>query len=68
MLAMIPHVQLASMVGTIMGVECNAPQFYPDASKIQEKNHPCLYRRRNGVVDLSTLGNKGLGYKDEDLQ
>ena len=67
MLAMIPNVQLASRVGTIMGVECNAPQFYPDASKIQEKNHPYLYRRRNGVVDLSTLGDRGLGYRNEDL-
>lgn len=67
MLAMIPHVQLASRVGTIMGVECNAPQFYPEASKVQEKNHPYLYRRRNGVVDLSTLWDKGLGYKNEDL-
>ncbi len=68
MLAMIPHVQLASRVGTIMGIECNAPQFYPAASEIQERNHPYLYRRRNGVVDLSTLGDKGLGYKEEDLQ
>lgn len=67
MLAMIPHVQLASRVGTIMGVECNAPQFYPEASKVQERNHPYLYQRRNGVVDLSTLGDKGLGYKNEDL-
>ncbi|MFA6291673.1 MAG: enolase C-terminal domain-like protein [Victivallales bacterium] len=67
MLAMIPHVQLASRVGTIMGVECNAQQFYPAASAIQEKNHPYLYRRRHGVVDLSTLGDKGLGYKEEDL-
>jgi len=32
-----------------------------------EKNHPYLYQRRNGVVDLSTLGDKGLGYKNEDL-
>jgi hypothetical protein len=51
-----------------MGVECNAPQFYPAASEIQEKNHPNLYRRRNGVVDLSTLGDMGLGYKVEDLR
>lgn len=66
-LAMIPHVQLAARVGTIMGVECNAPQFYPDVSKTQEKNHPALYRRRNGVVNLSTLGGKGLGYLPGDL-
>ena len=32
MLAQIPHVLLAAHAGTIMGVETNAMQFYPDAS------------------------------------
>ena len=36
-LAMIPHVQLAAHIGTIMGVECNAMQFYPDASAAEAK-------------------------------
>ncbi len=62
MLAMIPHVQLARYVGTIMGVECNAPQFYPEASLALEARHPNLYRRRNGVVELGTLSRIGLGY------
>jgi L-alanine-DL-glutamate epimerase-like enolase superfamily enzyme len=62
MLAMIPHVRLAAHAGTIQGVECNAMQFYPEASKEQEKVHPGLYKRRNGVVDLSTLGTVGMGY------
>jgi hypothetical protein len=30
MLAQIPHVLLATLTGTIMGVETNALQFYPD--------------------------------------
>jgi L-alanine-DL-glutamate epimerase-like enolase superfamily enzyme len=62
MLAMIPHVRLAAHAGTIQGVECNAMQFYPDASKKEEAVHPGLYRRRGGVVDLSTLGTVGMGY------
>ena len=62
MLAAIPHVLLAAHVGTIRGVECNAPQFYPAASLENEKRHPGLYERRNGIVDLSTLSGNGFGY------
>ena len=62
MLATIPHVLLAAQVGTIKGVECNAPQFYPTASLADEKIHPGLYERRNGVVDLSTVKGPGFGY------
>lgn len=63
MLATIPHVLLAAHIGTIMGVECNAPQFYPQASLEHEKKHPGLYERRNGIVDLSTLTGNGLSYQ-----
>ena len=35
MLAQIPHVLLAAHVGTIMGVETNAMQFYPEASRAE---------------------------------
>jgi len=63
MLAQIPHVLLAAYAGTIMGVETNAMQFYPEASKAEERVHPGLYRRREGCVDLSTLGGPGFGYR-----
>ena len=63
MLAQIPHVLLAAHAGTIMGVETNAMQFYPDASLPEEAVHPGLYRRRNGRVDLSTVGGPGFGYR-----
>ena len=62
MLALIPHVLLAAHVGTVKGVECNAPQFYPAASLEGERCHPGLYERRNGVVVLSTLKGPGFGY------
>ena len=62
MLATIPHVLLAAHIGTIMGVECNAPQFYPQASLEYEKKLPGLYERRNGVVDLTGINGSGFGY------
>ena len=63
MLAQIPHVLLAANVGTIMGVETNAMQFYPDASAPEEKVHPGIYRRRNGTIDLSSIQGSGFGYR-----
>jgi L-alanine-DL-glutamate epimerase-like enolase superfamily enzyme len=63
MLAQIPHVLLAAHAGTIMGVESNAMQFYPEASAPERKIHPGLFRRRNGVLDLGTLGPTGFGYR-----
>jgi L-alanine-DL-glutamate epimerase-like enolase superfamily enzyme len=67
MLAIVPHVRLAAHAGTIQGVECNAMQFYPDASVIEEKTHPGLYRRRDGVLDLSSLGGTGFGYRVDEI-
>jgi hypothetical protein len=68
MLAQIPHLLLASHVGTIMGVETNAMQFYPEASRAEAKVHPRLYRRRRGEVDLSSLGGSGFGYKIKTIE
>jgi L-alanine-DL-glutamate epimerase-like enolase superfamily enzyme len=67
MLAQIPHVLLAAHAGTIMGVESNSMQFSPDASLPEAKVHPGLYRRRNGVLDLSTLGPTGFGYRVDEI-
>ena len=67
MLAQIPHVLLAAHAGTIMGVETNAMQFYPEASALEAKTHPELYRRRNGEVGLSTLRGSGFGYRLEEI-
>ena len=67
MLAQVPHVLLAANVGTIMGVETNGMQFYPAASVAEEEVHPGIYRRQNGVLDLSTLGGNGFGYRLERI-
>jgi len=68
MLAQIPHVLLAAHVGTIMGVETNAMQFYPDASAPEATIHPGIYRRRVGTIDLSTLNGPGFGYRLREIQ
>jgi L-alanine-DL-glutamate epimerase-like enolase superfamily enzyme len=67
MLAQIPHVLLAAQVGTIMGVETNGMQFYPEASRYEAAVHPGLYRRQQGVVDWSSLRGPGYGYRLEEV-
>ncbi|HEY3325158.1 MAG TPA: enolase C-terminal domain-like protein [Planctomycetota bacterium] len=62
MLAQVPHCLLAAHAGTIMGIETNGMQFYPEASKPEAAVHPGIYTRVNGCVDLSTLKGPGFGY------
>ncbi len=64
MLAQVPHVLLAAHAGTIMGVESNGMQFYPEASLKEAAVHPGIYQRREGHLDLSTLQGPGFGYGD----
>jgi hypothetical protein len=67
MLAQIPHVLLAAHVGTIMGVETNAMQFYPAASEPEAQVHPGLYSRRDGAVDLGSVQGPGFGYRVAEI-
>ena len=67
MLAQIPHVQLAAHAGTIMGVETNGMQYYPEASKSEATVHPGLYRRVAGQLDWSTVEGAGFGYRLESI-
>lgn len=67
MLAQISHVQLAAHAGTIMGVESNGMQFYPEASKPEATVHPGLYRRVAGQLDFSTVQGPGFGYRVESI-
>jgi hypothetical protein len=62
MLAQIPHVLLAAHAETILGVETNSMQFYPQASVAEAKYHPDIYRRTRGHIDLTTLAAAGFGY------
>jgi L-alanine-DL-glutamate epimerase-like enolase superfamily enzyme len=67
MLAQIPHVILAAHASTIMGVESNAMQFYPDASALEARIHPGVYARRKGQLDLSTIQGPGFGYRVDEI-
>jgi L-alanine-DL-glutamate epimerase-like enolase superfamily enzyme len=68
MLAQIPHVLLAAHARTIMGVESNGMQFYPDASLPEAAVHTGLFRRRNGRLDLATIRGPGFGYRNGEIQ
>lgn len=67
MLAQIPHILLAAYGGTIMGVESNAMQFYPEASGAEAKIHPGLYTRKKGQLDLTTIRGSGFGYRLDEI-
>jgi len=67
MLAQLPHVQLAAHAGTIMGVESNGMQFYPEASLPEQAIHPGIYQRRNGILNLDTIQGTGFGYRVEEI-
>ncbi len=68
MLAQIPHTLLAAHAGTILGVETNGMQFYPEASTPEAAVHPGLYRREFGAVDLSTIRGPGFGYRLAEIE
>ncbi len=68
MLAQIPHVLLAAHAGTIMGVESNSMQFYPQASEPEAKIHPGLYTRRDGYLDLKTLCGPGFSMRVDEIE
>lgn len=68
MLAQMPHLLLAAHVGTIMGVETNAMQFYPAASEPEAVVHPGLYRRTSGCVDLTSLSGPGFGMRVTEIR
>ena len=61
MLAQIPHVLLGAHAGTIMGVESNSMQFYPEASRREARIHPGVFRRKGGFLDLSSFRGSGFG-------
>lgn len=68
MLAQIPHLLLAARAGTIMGVETNSMQFYPEASRPEAGVHPGIYTRRRGEVDLATIEGGGFGYRLSEMR
>ncbi len=66
-LAQIPHLLLAAHAGIELGVESNGMQYYPDASTAEARVHPGLYRRREGMLDLGSVGGPGFGYRIDEI-
>ncbi len=64
-LGLIQSVGLAARIRPIMGVEANARQFCPEASRRAEQVHPGIFRARDGLLDLSSLQGAGFGYQYE---
>lgn len=68
MLAQVSHVLLAAHAGTIMGVESNGMQFYPEASSPEAKVHTGVFRRQNGALDLTSIDGPGFGYRIDEIK
>ncbi len=68
MLAQVPHFLLAAHAGTIMGVESNGMQFYPEASAPDRELHAGLFKRQEGILDGSTLSGPGFGYRVDQVK
>ncbi len=66
-LAQIPHVLLAAHAGIGVGVESNGMQYYPEASTAEARVHPGVYRRREGMLELGSVGGPGFGYRIDEI-
>lgn len=67
-IALIESVGLASRIHTIMGVEANSRQFFPEANRIESKVHEGLYEIRDGYARTSSLSDRGLGMRIEEME
>jgi len=63
-LALIHSVGLGARLYTIMGVEANSRQFFPDSTTDAEKRvHAGIFSLTRGEADTSSLRGTGLGYQ-----
>ena len=66
-IALLHSVGLAGRLNTIRGVESNSRQFLPDASMLEKKVHPGVYRLTSGRINTSTIRGSGLGYRWDEI-
>ncbi|MFP4249530.1 MAG: enolase C-terminal domain-like protein [Armatimonadota bacterium] len=63
-LALIHSVGLGARLNTIMGVEANSRQFFPESTPEAEKRvHSGIFSLERGEADTSSLQGTGLGYQ-----
>ena len=67
-LALMHSVGLGARLYTIMGVEANSRQFFPDSTQEAEKAvHNGIFNVVNGEADTSSLRGTGLGYQMDEM-
>ncbi len=68
-LALIHSVGLGARLNTIMGVEANSRQFFPDSTSEGEKRvHQGIFNLKRGEADTSSLQGSGLGYQMDRIR
>jgi len=66
-LALMHSVGFAARLYTIMGVEANSRQFFPDSTTPGEQRvHEGIFRVRRGVARTASLQGTGLGYRVQE--
>ncbi len=67
-LSLIHSVGMGARLYTIMGVEANSRQFFPDATtEAEQRVHSDIFNVRRGVADTASLQGTGLGYQMDKL-
>jgi len=66
-ISLVHSVGLAGRLKTIRGVESNSRQFLPDASVLESKVHPGVFRLTQGKINTSTISGTGLGYRWDEI-
>jgi L-alanine-DL-glutamate epimerase-like enolase superfamily enzyme len=67
-ISLIHSVGLAARLNPLKGVESNSSQFFPRISRPEEKVHPGIFRRKEGMVTTESIKGYGLGYQIERIE
>ncbi len=68
-LSLIHSVGMGARLYTIMGVEANSRQFFPDATtEAEQRVHGGIFNVRRGQAETSSLQGTGLGYQMDKLR
>ncbi|HOX36347.1 MAG TPA: enolase C-terminal domain-like protein [Candidatus Brocadiia bacterium] len=67
-LGLVQSVSLAGHLRTLRGVETNSRQFFPADNAYIAKAHPGLVRLTEGMLNTSSIGGFGIGYRGETIE
>lgn len=66
-LALLHSVGFAARIRPLKGVEANARQFIPSASRREAAVHPAIFQPRDGELSTESLTGAGLGFRVEEM-